>query len=65
MADRQPGSSDGHWAVFEAEAMPHVDGLFRLAMWWERDRREAEELVQDALVQALLSFHRCTAGTTP
>jgi len=63
MADRQPGSSDGHWAVFEAEAMPHVDRLFRLAMWWERDRREAEDLVQDALVQALQSFHRFTAGT--
>lgn len=63
MSDRYPGSSDGHWAAFEAEAMPHVDRLFRLAMWWERDRREAEDLVQDALVQALLSFHRCTAGT--
>jgi RNA polymerase sigma-70 factor (ECF subfamily) len=32
-------------------------------MWWERDRREAEDLVQDALVQALQSFHRFTAGT--
>lgn len=43
--------------------MPHVDRLFRLAMWWERDRREAEDLVQDTLVQALQSFHRFTAGT--
>lgn len=43
--------------------MPHVDGLFRLAMWWERDRREAEDLVQDTMVQALQSFHRFTAGT--
>lgn len=43
--------------------MPHVDGLFRIAMWWERDRREAEDLVQDALVQALQSFHRFTLGT--
>lgn len=43
--------------------MPHVDRLFRLAMWWERDRREAEDLVQDALVQALQSFHRFTPGT--
>lgn len=43
--------------------MPHVDRLFRLAMWWERDRREAEDLVQDTLVQALQSFHRFTTGT--
>jgi len=32
-------------------------------MWWERDRREAEDLVQDTLVQALQSFHRFTPGT--
>lgn len=63
MRDRDPGSSDGIWTAFEAEAMPHVDRLFRLAMWWERDRREAEDLVQDTLVQALQSFHRFTAGT--
>lgn len=43
--------------------MPHVKRLFRLAMWWERDRREAEDLVQDTLVQALQSFHRFTPGT--
>lgn len=43
--------------------MPHVGRLFRLAMWWERDRGEAEDLVQDTLVQALQSFHRFTAGT--
>jgi len=43
--------------------MPHVDRLFRLAMWWERDRREAEDLVQDTLVQAMQSFHRFTIGT--
>jgi RNA polymerase sigma-70 factor (ECF subfamily) len=37
--------------------------LFRLAMWMERDRREAEDLVQDTLVQALQSFHRYVSGT--
>jgi RNA polymerase sigma-70 factor (ECF subfamily) len=63
MGERDPGSVDRLWTAFEAEAMPHVDRLFRLAMWWERDRREAEDLVQDTLVQALQSFHRFTAGT--
>jgi RNA polymerase sigma-70 factor (ECF subfamily) len=51
------------WAVFEAEAMPHVDRLFRLAMWFERNRAEAEDLVQETLRQALESFHRFTPGT--
>lgn len=43
--------------------MPHADRLFRLAMWFERDRQEAEDLVQDTMVQALTSFHRFTPGT--
>ena len=51
------------WVAFEAEAMPHVDRLFRHAMWLERDRAEAEDLVQETLVQALQSFHRFAAGT--
>jgi RNA polymerase sigma-70 factor (ECF subfamily) len=63
MRDRDLSSSDGRWTAFEAEAMPHVDRLFRLAIWWERDRREAEDLVQDTLVQALQSFHRFSVGT--
>jgi RNA polymerase sigma-70 factor (ECF subfamily) len=63
MHDYDSRSPDGLWTAFEAEAMPHVDRLFRLAMWWERDRREAEDLVQDTLVQALQSFHRFTPGT--
>jgi len=63
MRHAHPNSSDGLWTAFEAEAMPHVDRLFRLAMWWERDRGEAEDLMQDTLVQALQSFHRFTPGT--
>ncbi len=63
MSDHPPAAAPGTWAGFEAEAMPHVDRLFRLAMWWERDRALAEDLVQDTLVQALKSFHRFTPGT--
>src|SRR5262249_11880917 len=33
------------------------------AMWVERDRHEAEDLVQETLRQALESFHRYTPGT--
>lgn len=51
------------WAAFEAEALPHADSLFRSAMWWVRNRTEAEDLVQETLIQALRSFHRFEPGT--
>lgn len=56
-------SDESAWKTFETEALPHVDRLFRLAMWLERDRAEAEDLVQETLTQALRSFHRFTPGT--
>jgi len=36
-----PPADDHAWAAFEAEALPHVDRLFRLALWFERNRSEA------------------------
>ena len=63
MPHPDPPTESSDWTAFEAEALPHIDRLFRLAMWWERDRAAAEDLVQDAMVQALRSFHRYTAGT--
>ena len=51
------------WATFEAEALPHSDRLFRLAMWFERDRAAAEDAVQETMLQALRSFHRFQPGT--
>ena len=52
-----------HWAPFEAEALPHLSDLFRIAMWLVRDQAEAEDLVQDTFTQALQSFHRYEKGT--
>jgi RNA polymerase sigma-70 factor, ECF subfamily len=60
IADAEP---DRRWLAFEAEAMPHSDRLFRHAMWLAGNRAEAEDLVQETLVQALQSFHRFTPGT--
>jgi RNA polymerase sigma-70 factor (ECF subfamily) len=61
MTGRQAPGSD--WSVFEREALPHAEGLFRLALWMVRDRSEAEDLVQETLSQALASFHRYKPGT--
>ncbi len=58
-----PAATNHEWAAFEAEALPHVDRLFRLAMWFERNRSEAEDLVQETMMQALQSFHRFQPGT--
>ena len=51
------------WAAFEAEALPHLSDLFRIAMWLVRDQAEAEDLVQETFTQALESFHRYEKGT--
>jgi RNA polymerase sigma-70 factor (ECF subfamily) len=51
------------WAAFEGEVLPHVDRLFRLAMWFVRNRTDAEDVVQDTMIQALKSFHRFQRGT--
>ena len=59
---RSEGDADS-WSVFEAEALPHVDRLFRLAMWLERNRTDAEDVVQETLMRALRSFHRFRPGT--
>lgn len=54
---------ESQWAAFEAEALPHLSALYRVAMWLVRDRVEAEDLVQDTFMQALQSFHRFEKGT--
>jgi RNA polymerase sigma-70 factor, ECF subfamily len=55
--------TDARWADFEQVALPHLDSLFRLALWLERDRPQAEDLVQETFAQALQSFHRFQPGT--
>jgi RNA polymerase sigma-70 factor, ECF subfamily len=51
------------WQAFEAEAMPHLADLYRVAMWLVRNQTEAEDLVQETFIQALQSFHRYERGT--
>ena len=48
---------------FEAAALPHLPDLFRTAARLPGDRGRAEDVVQEAYLQAWKSFHRFTPGT--
>jgi RNA polymerase sigma-70 factor (ECF subfamily) len=48
---------------FEAEALPHLDDLYRTTVRMVRDRREAEDLVQEVYLQAWKSYHKYEPGT--
>ena len=48
---------------FESAAMPHLNDLFRTALRVIGNRSEAEDLVQEAYLQAWKSFHRFELGT--
>lgn len=50
-------------AVFQQEAMPHVDALYGAAMRYTRSRRDAEDLVQDTLLKAFVHFDKYKPGT--
>ena len=55
----------GGWTEedFESLFRAHYDGVYRLLFRIAGTRAEAEDLVQETLVQALQSFHRFTPGT--
>jgi RNA polymerase sigma-70 factor (ECF subfamily) len=50
-------------ARFEAEAMPHLNDLFRTALRVTADRGHAEDVVQEVYLQAWRSFDHFEAGT--
>ena len=59
-------SLDPHRPVpdrFEAEAMPHLNDIFRTALRVTGDRVAAEDVIQDVYLQAWRSFDRFEEGT--
>lgn len=50
-------------ADFEAEAMPHLNDLFRTASRVLKDAARAEDVIQEVYLQAWKSFHRFQPGT--
>ena len=58
-----PVSKKEKWRDFETEALPFKADLYRVAVWLTRNQNEAEDLVQETLMEALKSFHRYEMGT--
>jgi RNA polymerase sigma-70 factor, ECF subfamily len=48
---------------FEAEAMPHLNNIFRAALRMVGDNARAEDVAQEVYLQAWQSFHRFEPGT--
>ncbi len=49
--------------LFDAEAMPHMNDIFRTATRMLGDRARAEDVAQEVYLQAWKSFHRFEPGT--
>ncbi|MBI5479693.1 MAG: sigma-70 family RNA polymerase sigma factor [Deltaproteobacteria bacterium] len=57
------GSARSLRQEFEREALPHLSALYGTALRLTHDPREAEDLVQDAMLRAFRFFHRFERGT--
>jgi RNA polymerase sigma-70 factor (ECF subfamily) len=55
--------ADGRRAAFAAEALPHLDAVYRYAYALARDRSEAQDLTQDTFLQALRHWDQFRPGT--
>lgn len=55
--------ADGQRAAFKAEALIHLDAVYRYAHSLTRDRSEAEDLTQDTFLQALRHWDQFKSGT--
>jgi RNA polymerase sigma-70 factor (ECF subfamily) len=48
---------------FDAEALPHLDALYRVALRLTGDPTQAEDLVQDTMLKAYRAWHQYRPGT--
>lgn len=49
--------------TFEAEALPHLDTVYRVALRLARDESIAEDVAQEAMLKAYRSWHQYQPGT--
>lgn len=62
MTDRAVQSSDKR-KTFEAEALPHMDALYRTALRMTKNTNDAEDLVQEAFVKAYRFWDKFELGS--
>lgn len=58
-----PATPDAKRAAFDAEALVHLDAVYRYALSLTRDRAEAEDLTQDTFLRAFRHWDQYTPGT--
>ncbi len=56
-------ATEGSRREFEALALPHLDGLYAAALRLTKNPRDAEDLVQDAVLRAFRFFDKFERGT--
>jgi RNA polymerase sigma-70 factor (ECF subfamily) len=56
-------SADDKRRSFEAEALPHLDAVYRFARSLTRDAQRAEDLAQEAMLKAYRAWHQYRPGT--
>mgnify|MGYP003326686366 CR=1 FL=1 len=62
-ASTLPGADSGARASFEAEALEHIDSLYRTALRLTRDPADADDLVQDTYLKAFRAADTFERGT--
>lgn len=56
-------TGDQRRAAFEAEALPHLDTVYRVALRLSGNEAQAEDLVQETMLKAFRSWHQYKPGT--
>jgi RNA polymerase sigma-70 factor (ECF subfamily) len=60
---QSPTAPDAKRTAFEAEALVHLEGVYRYALSLTHDRAEAEDLTQDTFLRAFRHWDQYTPGT--
>lgn len=50
-------------SAFEAEALPHLDAVYRVALRLAGDESQADDLTQETMLKAYRSWHQYKRGT--